>query len=290
MKNKEVVLILLVAMLLTACNKVDNERSTRSSLDYEGFDKTDYLEVESSVSTEESEETSTSATGMGVETIIEVPDDADENGGYIIFGHYEQDGDESNGPEPIEWEIVSEEEDRILLVSRYILINQPFNIEHTNVTWETCSLRAWLNEDFYNSAFSELEQEQVLTVTNTNPDNAYWGTDGGNDTEDRVFCLSVEEILDYYNFETWDEAIQYGNCQALSTEVTQYAQDCGAFSSDEGGFWWLRTLGENGCYAVVVDYYGNSGWYYYGNVSDISDELIGGDYVGVRPAIYLSVD
>ena len=153
-------------------------------------------------------------------------------GDVITFGHYEQDGDLSNGPEPIEWEIVSEEDGRLLLISRYALDCQPYNNENAASTWETCSLRAWLNDDFVNTAFSSAEQEYIIPATLTNPDNEIWGIEGGNDTEDKVFCLSYEEVMQYYDYTDtteeyvgWDgvENITYYYFPALMAEQTPYA-------------------------------------------------------------------
>lgn len=64
------------------------------------------------------------------------------DGEYIVFGSYEQDGDTGNGPEPIYWEVVSEENGRMLVVSRYILDFQHYNNSKSHVTWEECTLRA----------------------------------------------------------------------------------------------------------------------------------------------------
>ena len=76
-------------------------------------------------------------------------------GEIILFGKYEQDGDDSNGAEDIEWLVLKTEPDqnRILVISRYSLDVQPYNREFASVTWENCSLRKWLNRDFFNTAF-----------------------------------------------------------------------------------------------------------------------------------------
>ena len=118
--------------------------------------------------------------------------------GYIIFGAYEQDGDVSNGPEPIEWEIIEDEEKRVLLASRYILDEQAYNIENDVAKWENCSLRKWLNEDFLTTAFTSKEQKWIDFTILKNPDNPvllnYGGeiAEGGNDTRDQIFCLEVD--------------------------------------------------------------------------------------------------
>ncbi|MCR5596856.1 MAG: DUF6273 domain-containing protein [Lachnospiraceae bacterium] len=230
------------------------------------------------------------------------------NGDYVIFGSYEQDGDTSNGPEPIEWEVLDKSDGKLLLISRYILDCPPYNTEDADVTWETCTLRNWLNNDFYNTAFSTAEKDRVITANLSNPDNAYWGTEGGNDTNDKVFCLSMEEVRKYYSFESWYDDDQSGYSSALMTDVTPYAVNNGArqftitqedytgegyedrtglseegYDTDviglDGGFWWLRSPGGLSNIACTVKYNGYAGWLYYYNV----------DYAfnGVRPALYL---
>ncbi len=53
--------------------------------------------------------------------------------------------------------------------------------------------------DAYNAAFSVADQDRIITANLSNPDNAIWGTEGGNDTNDKVFCLNVDEIRKYYS-------------------------------------------------------------------------------------------
>lgn len=224
------------------------------------------------------------------------------DGEYIVFGSYEQDGDTGNGPEPIYWEVVSEENGRMLVVSRYILDFQHYNNTKSHVTWEECTLRAWLNGDFIDTAFTEEERAQILSVTLTNPDNSYSDADCGNDTEDQVFCLSVDEIFENFEYNQWDEEYEDGHFQVLLTEATPYAIAQGVIpreisSSDysenltsfgytedslgvNSGYWWLRSnsIGTNACF---VDMYGRTGWTY----STVVDR----PGIGVRPAMYLPV-
>ena len=225
------------------------------------------------------------------------------DGDYIIFGHYEQDGDTSNGSEPIEWEVLEEDGGRMLLISRYVLDAKPYNIEKTDITWEKSSIRQWLNDDFYDDAFDADEQRGIVKVKLSNPNNACWGTKGGKDTEDYVFLLSAEEILKYYSFNTWDEDSLYGYSQTLLTEYTQQAKNNGldtytitqdyydtelaVYGYDEScigplySTWWLRTPGYIGCRACLISKYGVGGWGY--------ESLVSFDYHGVRPAIYIKL-
>ena len=83
-------------------------------------------------------------------------------GDIMTFGHYEQDGDLSDGTENIEWTVLDVQENSALLISRYGLDSVQYNTERAEVTWETCSLREWLNGDFLCAAFSEEEQETII--------------------------------------------------------------------------------------------------------------------------------
>ena len=291
MKKRVITIIITAALILTACSSNGNERS-RSKSDRDDDENGEVEQINT-------------PTSEPANTPTPIPEVYSIDGDYIIFGHYEQDGDISNGSEPIEWEIVREEDGRMLLISRYILDAQPYNTESTAITWETCSLRAWLNDDFINAAFDASEQARILTVTNSNPDNALWGIEGGNDTEDRVFCLSVEEVLDNYEFGKWDEEHQNGFSQSLMTEVTQYAIDNGVknheitstdyYSALEScgftddcigltcGSWWFRSPGDRKFFACYVFCYnGRAGWGWHTEVNL--------NEIGVRPALYLSVD
>ena len=221
---------------------------------------------------------------------------------YITFGTYEQDGDLDNGPEPIEWVVLASDENGTLLVSRYILDCQSYNGFTKEVTWETCSLRTWLNEDFYNTAFTPDEQAKINTTTVINADNSYYGTSGGNDTEDKIFCLSIDEVLKYYSFNTYDEEEGYGHSQQLITPVTQYAKDQGIayleikedgdykWLKDEGyteecigieaGLWWLRSPSSDNTGANEVNNYGATG------PAEARNNV--GYKGGVRPAMYIT--
>ena len=71
-------------------------------------------------------------------------------GHYVSFGKYEQDNNTSNGKEKIEWLVLEVKDGKALVISKYALDCKPYNTSSTNVTWETCSLRNWLNNDFIN--------------------------------------------------------------------------------------------------------------------------------------------
>lgn len=225
------------------------------------------------------------------------------DGDVVIFGQYEQDGNTGNGKEPIEWEILTEKDGKMLLISKYILDCQPYNTESTEVTWETCSLRQWLNNDFYNTAFNESDRELIETTTLSNPDNPFGGK-GGNSTDDKVFCLSMEEVYSYLDI-LYETDNPYGGdfCFSLDflREVTQYARDRGVVHREIGagyfdftevpidesdligkdfGNWWLRSPANSNDRACVVFLSGQAGY-------EI-EEFVHVAAEGVRPAMWVN--
>ena len=213
----------------------------------------------------------------------------------IKFGKYEQDGNPNNGKEDIEWRVIKFEQNRVLLMSRYALDY----CTKSNSKWEYCSLRTWLNNDFINSAFTEKERRLIPTVTVINNDNAHSGTDGGRDTQDRIFCLSADELVEYLGYSYYDTERGVGFSQNALCEPSQVVVDQGAevfevtehatayyyhyYNDDALGVhsvdWWLRTPGfhSDGTQIVRNDGYVTAGMMK-GN---------GKGKAAVRPVMYL---
>ncbi len=172
------------------------------------------------------------------------PKPAVKVGDIITLGHYEQDGNKNNGTEAIEWQVLTVEDSRALVVSKYGLDTKRYNETYTNVTWKTSILRTWLNGEFYNSAFSNEEKGQIQQVRVKNPDNAKYRTKGGNDTTDRIFLLSIDETDQYF-----------ANDEARQCKPTTYAKNNGAYVNKDlnTAWWWLRSPGVGGGYTANVD-------------------------------------
>lgn len=171
-------------------------------------------------------------------------------GDIIAFGHYEQDNDLSNGTEEIEWLVLDVDEESALLLSMYGLDAKPYNKEKGAVTWESCTLRSWLNGEFLEAAFTEDERQAILTAAVDNSkEQGYskWTTDGGNNTEDQVFLLSYAEAWNYFTEDI-----------SRTCKSTAYAIAQGAYvnSSNGNSWWWLRSPGN---YQSVAAYVNSSG-------------------------------
>lgn len=154
------------------------------------------------------------------------------------FGSYEQDGDTGNGKEPIEWLVLDRDGDKTLLISKYALDYQSFMPFYEPVTehftWESSTLRQWLNSTFLNSAFSADEQQRLLTTTVITSPGSLHRSDGLITTEDRVFLLSNTEVYAYF-----------ANEAATAAEYTVYALSAnpwaGSATAPGAADWWLRT-------------------------------------------------
>lgn len=191
-------------------------------------------------------------------------------GDYVVFGAYEQDNDTSNGKEDIEWLVLEVKDGKALLISKYALDYQPYNTVYENVTWETCTLRKWLNNDFINTAFSADEKIMIPTVTVSADENPKYSANPGNATQDQVFLLSITEANKYFN-----------SNGARQCEPTDYAVANGAFEPDSGNCsWWLRSHGSSQSAAASVRFDG-----YIGNGGDRVDN----DYYAVRPALWIDL-
>ena len=202
----------------------------------------------------------------------------DWNGSYTTYHYFKY--------EPIKWRVLNTDGKEAFLLADVALDDQKYNTDFTNVTWETCSMRKWLNKQFINTAFSLGEKNAIPVKRIVNKDNIRYGTKGGENTSDKVFLLSESEV---WNTE---EAIGYGfsddyeiNDEARTSNFSTYAYAMGIEQSFEFYFdgainWWLRSPGSyNGSAEIICDdsTVGTSG----GRVNYVTN--------GVRPALHLNL-
>lgn len=199
-------------------------------------------------------------------------------GDTITFGAYEQDNNTSNGKEAIEWTVLDKDGMSLLLISKQALDCQQYNTSYTDVTWESCSLRKWMNGTFLNKAFNAEEQAQIQNTTVSADKNPEYNTNPGNATTDKVFLLSINEVEKYFNSD-----------EARKCAPTAYAKAQGAYTSDiyktaSGAatcWWWLRSPGDDLDYAANVNNFGS--------VNDIGYS-VNFAYDAVRPALWINLD
>ncbi len=195
-------------------------------------------------------------------------------GDCVLLGTYEQDNNTSNGKEDIEWLVLEVKDGKALLISKYALDCKQYNTSNTAITWETCTLRTWLNGEFINTTFSAEEKAMIPTVTVPADRNTVYSfsTDPGNETQDQVFLLSLVETNKYFN-----------SNRARKCKPTEYAVANGAHVNSSSGdcWWWLRTLGDNQSSIVYV--YNNGDLFKNGtNVTN--------NHGSVRPALWIDLN
>ena len=197
-------------------------------------------------------------------------------GDYVLFGSYEQDNNISNGTEDIEWLVLEVNDSKLLVISKYALDCKPYDTSRTvDVTWESCSLRKWLNNDFVNTAFSADEKAMIPIVTISADENPTYNTNPGNATQDQMFLLSISEANKYFYSDS-----------ARQCKPTDYADPSGLYA-DDNCWWWLRSPGESQISAAYVTIGGSVdefGW------PVVDPEYHDGiPHVAVRPAMWIDL-
>lgn len=196
-------------------------------------------------------------------------DVAFQPGKIVQFGRYPQ-TTEGNDDTVVEWQVLDRDGRNALLISRYGLDVQPYTRPSAQITWEQCTLRIWLNDTFANRAFSQEEQQAILMTTVANgSDEGYWKTDGGNDTQDKIFLLSYRQAEQYF-----DVTIDNDENMKSRMQPTDYALAHGAGKLG----WWLRSQGPERDTAARV----------------YSVGALDYDFTGVeecvRPALWVNID
>ena len=208
----------------------------------------------------------------------------------IYFGNYWQndtngDGkaDQNDQKEPIKWRVLSVNGNDAFLLADRNLDAGSYNEKFTDVTWATCTLRTWLNDTFLNTAFTPAEQTAIKNTTVVNKDNPYYGTEGGENTIDKVYLLSIAEVCNTaYGFNGEFDT----NSETREAKNTAYAKECGAWTStsteyEGNGWWWLRSPGTDR--SINASYVDDSG---YGDYDGYSVDT---DIDAVRPALHLNL-
>lgn len=215
------------------------------------------------------------------------------DGGYHYFRY-----------EPIKWRVLSNSNGELFLLSENNLDTYSYHEKWEGVTWETCTLRSRLNgygsgsnllgldysgkgQNFLSMAFTAGEQKNILQKTIRNEGNPGYGTEGGNNTKDKVFLLSIEEASN----PTYGLVRELGAYEEDRIRIAYNTEFCKAMGSmteqDAGtayhgaGWWWLRSPGCYGYDVVSVDYHGDV--YNYGSSGN-------SDINAIRPALFLNLD
>jgi hypothetical protein len=183
-----------------------------------------------------------------------------------------------------EWRVLDVQNNAALIITDEIIEQHAYHNKYKNITWADCELRQYLNGEFYNR-FTDDNKARIIQVTNKNLDNQWYGTPCGEDTQDSIFLLSIEEAACKY-FGDSSKILQNRKknqrywFQSKDENNSRRQAKCKGDGWYGWASWWLRCAGRDNLKAVYMHGTGDIGI----NGNNISK--IG----GVRPALWLKID
>ena len=181
------------------------------------------------------------------------------------------------------WRVLKVENNSALLITRDIIDIGKYSYDGKAI-WEVCALRKYLNNEFITNTFLEAQQKKIKQVKNMNLGNMEYNTYGGNDTLDKVFCLSSIEAKIYFDNDTYGFGENTDRVAILTDYVKAKipADRVPRFLDQlyKGGNWWLRSPGGND---IAVAYVSGEG-------TIRNNGTIYNNEMGIRPALWLNLD
>lgn len=190
----------------------------------------------------------------------------------------------------LEWRILEIKQDKILILTEEIVELRDYHNRDRDVTWKDCELRAYLNNDFYHR-FRAQDQQRILETVNENPGNPWYRVEGGEDTIDKIFILSMEEVVRKY----FGDSSRLLDFPANNQRYWFQRKDSNnikrrAIFLNSIWWWWVRTPGKNNRVAVYIHGDGNIGIQGNGVAkrnTNVIHRFANDNRGGIRPALWL---
>ncbi len=197
-------------------------------------------------------------------------------GDKTIFGEYE-------------WRVLDMQNDTALIITECIIDHRAYHDAYKNITWADCSLRKYLNGEFYDK-FTATDKSRIIPVLNKNLDNQWYGANGGEDTQDNIFLLSLEEVCKYFG-DSLSKLQNRGKKQRYWYERKDEnnSNRIAIIQGKKGSWWWwLRSPGRDNLKAVYI--FGTDGSIGIHGNNILKANIIDGKCTGgVRPALWLKL-
>jgi len=194
-----------------------------------------------------------------------------QTGEKIIFNNYE-------------WRVLDIQDNMALIMTEYIIESRPYHEADINITWADCSLRKYLNGEFYDK-FNASDKSRIVPVINKNPDNQWYGAKGGADTQDNIFLLSIEEVACKY-FGDSSAILQNPGNQKYKYWFNK--KDKNNSKRLTNGWWWLRSPGRINRVAAYIHGLASNQLDSSGGCVGVNGNGIGSSG-GVRPVLWLRI-
>ena len=184
-----------------------------------------------------------------------------------------------------EWFVLEEEDSMIMILSVYLLDEGQYNGTMKKITWAESDIRDSMNDYYLNKAFSDEEIARIVERAVINNDNPWYGTPGGENTEDKLFLLSIEELVKYFG-----DSGMLSNRPEDSRVIYDDYDDARIAAYERTGidsWWWLRSPGDGPTQAALVSQFGG--------ISVSGFDVMLDDHFpegrgGIRPALWLKTD
>lgn len=205
------------------------------------------------------------------------------SGNILCFGNYD-------------WRVLDIHNGKALLLSEKIIEKKKYHQQSMNITWAECDLRDYLNGankyrsvGFYDNLISSTPQLAIRIAETevTTRENSWYGTNGGAVTNDRIFLLSIDEMVQYFGGRGQLKN-RLDNSWAI---VDEYDSERVAYDTNDMAYWWwLRSPGHINEFAARVSGRGRINLRGFSVVSEsagygASPEIAGGG--GLHPAMWL---
>jgi hypothetical protein len=182
----------------------------------------------------------------------------------IVFGAYN-------------WSVLDMQGNHALIITNEIVEQSVYHKDRNPITWAECDLQKYLNGEFYNK-FSKEQQKRILEVTNKNLPNQWIKTEGGKETRDKIFLLSMEEVVRYFGD---SGQLKNKNPNSKYWINDQYNNNRQPKFNKSRNWWWLRSPGIRSNVAVFVNI---------GGSICLSGHYVNNGGGGVRPALWLNLE
>lgn len=187
-------------------------------------------------------------------------------GDKIVFDRYE-------------WRILDIQDNMALIITEDIVEQRAYHNIYKDTTWNGCEIRKYLNSEFYDK-FDDTNKSRIIQVLNKNPDNPWYGTKSGEEGQDCIFLLSLEEVCKYFGDST-EKLQNRGNNRYWKNNDENNSKRMAKLRGMHYWWWWLRSPGRNNHLAAYV--HGTNG------CVGVNGNNITNCNGGIRPALWIKI-